>query len=149
MEKIHQEEDEDMLERTERTKSGSLAAIGRAVRREGDMHEDGESDTRKLEETEECRQILERAGNMTWATRAWTHDDETTVDEWRHADDQRHSGDALVDPSVERGRCRVLLGHQRGSCLGMQPMMAFLGLECTGSGLDGLQRSQGDRELLD
>ena len=35
---------------------------GRATRRERDMHEDGEPDTRKLEKVEECVHILEESG---------------------------------------------------------------------------------------
>ena len=40
-----------------------LGWIRRAIRREGNMHEDGESDTRELEETEEGSQISVRSRN--------------------------------------------------------------------------------------
>ena len=39
-----------------------LGQVGRAVRREGDIHEVGESDTTKLEKVEEGMRILEESG---------------------------------------------------------------------------------------
>ena len=69
-EEISQEEDTEMLEASETERFRSLAAtlnylnskVGRAIRREGGVHEDGESDSRQLQEAEEGRQILEKSG---------------------------------------------------------------------------------------
>ena len=64
-EEIGQEENANMLKGTERTKF----RVGCAVRREGDMHEDVESDTRKLEDTDEGRQVFESVGDANMETR--------------------------------------------------------------------------------
>ena len=70
-EKIGQAEDLEMLEEAENTRFRSLAAtlklhvsgqVGRGICRKGDMHEDGEPDTRKLEKVEEGMQILVGSG---------------------------------------------------------------------------------------
>ena len=39
-----------------------LGQVGRAIRREGGVHEDGDSDSRQLEEAEEGRQVFEGSG---------------------------------------------------------------------------------------
>ena len=137
------EDDTDMLEGTESKQFSSLSAtlhcmnlgqVGRAAMREGDAHEGGEPDTRKLEETEEDSQVFERIGGSDVGDASMeTHDDEMSVDgqvdsdldercreeldQWMHDDDQRHSGEALVEKAsevgVKHGGSRMLHGHHR------------------------------------
>ena len=141
-EEIGPEEDANMLDEAERKKFRSLAAtlnmrFGRSdvqYSREGHMHEDGGSDTRELQETEECSQISEKGvEKVTWAMRAWEHDEmkvevrvdsdwvkgtRQEVDEWRQ-DDQRHSGETLVentsDACAEHGGSCISRGLSQGS----------------------------------
>ena len=70
-EEMGQEEDEKMLEGTERddvqdlggdAKPDEAGLVGRAICREGDTHEDGEPNTRNLEKVEEGMQILQGSG---------------------------------------------------------------------------------------
>ena len=57
-----QKEDANMLDEADRKKFRRLAAtLKYTIRREGNMHEDSESDTREWEETEEGSQISERS----------------------------------------------------------------------------------------
>ena len=65
-------EDENMLDEEDRKNFKSLVAtlnyMSRcATCREGDMHEDGESDPRELEETGEGSQMSERSTTSDWA----------------------------------------------------------------------------------
>ena len=55
--------------------------VGRAISREGDMHEDGEADTRKLEKIEEGMQMHEGVEKVRWVMRAWKNNG-VTVDAW-------------------------------------------------------------------
>ena len=70
-EEMGQEEDEKMLEGTERDDVQDLGGdaklcgaglVGRGICREGDTHEDGEPNTRNLEKVEEGMQILQGSG---------------------------------------------------------------------------------------
>ena len=89
-EEIGLEDDTDTLEGTESKQFSSLSAtlhymnlgqVGRAANREGDAHEDGEPDTRKLEETEEDSQVFESIGGSVVGDASMeTHDDEVSVD---------------------------------------------------------------------
>ena len=69
---IGQEEDANMVDEAERKKFRSLAATPNCmssdrsdvqIRREGNMHEDGDADTRELGQTEEGSHISERSRN--------------------------------------------------------------------------------------
>ena len=94
--------------------------------------------------------VLKGVEKVTWVMRSWRQDDEVNVDvlldsDWakvareeidkrRRDDDQRHSGETLVqnasDACGEHGGSRVLRGRH-GCCRGprdMQSMMADLGL---------------------
>ena len=73
-----------MLGEAERKKFRSSVAtlnymsleIRSAIRREGNMHEDGESDTRELEESEEGSfDICKEVEKVTWAMRASKRDE--------------------------------------------------------------------------
>ena len=108
--------------------------VGRAIRREGGMPEDGEPDTRKLETSQEIMQILEESGESYVDDAAMETFDGITVDahmdcDWQQGreevgerergDDLRRSGQTVVENTntacVERGRSRELRGHHRRS----------------------------------
>ena len=94
-----------MLDEADRKKFRRLAAtLKYTIRREGNMHEDCEADTREWEETEEGSQISERSTKrVTWAMRTWTcmwiriRRKAPRGSRRVHDDDQRHSGETLVE----------------------------------------------------
>ena len=107
--------------------------VGRAIRREGDMHE-GDSDTRELEETAEGRQLSEKrgkgdVGDVGVDTRRYdcgcargfglVKRARKEVDERRHDDVQRHSGETLVKKAgftcAEHGGSRIQSGRRHGA----------------------------------
>ena len=131
---IGQEDDVEMAEGTEETRFGSLAAtlnyitvqqrggdfglqepgqVGREIRCEEDVHEDGRSDTRKrLKKACMCLKGMEK---VMWAMTVWERNEETLVDvhvgsgwaeppereinERRHEDDddQRNGAHTVVE----------------------------------------------------
>ena len=158
-EEIGQEEDGEMREGTEKTRFRSFCGdakqhesgqIGRAPRRERDMHEDGESDTRKPEEVQEDMRILEESDGVTWVMRAWRHDCMTVyvhVDsDWAQGPERKSTsgGMMMVNGTVVKLWSRtqasralstagakyyaVVTGATEG--FGMQPMMIHLDSAC-------------------
>ena len=89
----------------ERRESGQ---IGRAVRREGDMHEDGQPDRRELGETEEGMQTSERSARSDVAMRTRRHDEmkvDVHVDsDWTNGPERKSTsgGMMIIDGTVVR-----------------------------------------------
>ena len=142
-EEIGQEEDTEMLDASETKRFRSVAAknyelgqVGRAIRCEGGVHEDGESHLRQLKEAEKGRQRVGRSresdmenGSMAkqrggecgracgFELGQWAREE---VDELRNDADQRHGRETLVqnasDACAEHGKRRVL--RSRHGCSG-------------------------------
>ena len=125
-EKLSQDEDQEILGAEEAKQFRSLAATLNFMR---GVQENGESDTEKLERPQESWEILERS----WKTRrcgergrargrGLGEGSRKEINERRYDDDERNSGEALVentgDACVEHSRSRKLRGHHgsgRGS----------------------------------
>ena len=156
---IGQKEDETMLEVTERfscdAKLHESGQVGRAIRREGDVHEDGESDTSELEEFEEGRQMSKRSGKSDVGdARTWKHTEMTVhvhvAWDWTKGPASRrarHSGETLVENAgfmcAEDFGSRILrCRHGRSWRCRKQSMMTDLGLSAQVRLWTDSQRSQ-------
>ena len=89
LEDVGQEADMEMLDASETkrfSKSGGdvelheLGQVGRAMRCEGGVHEDGESHSRQLEEVEKAGRYLKGVEKVTWMMGAWQNNEEVNVD---------------------------------------------------------------------